>query len=60
MDEIEIIQRLTDVDNRSKSNTHRLDRLEALTDSIHSLRQMGAKLDKAQAVTGTELVWREV
>ena len=30
MDEIEIIQRLTDVDNRSKSNTHRLDRLEAL------------------------------
>lgn len=55
MDEIEIIQRLTDVDNRSKSNTHRLDRLEALTDSIHSLTQSVALMAQKQDATAEKL-----
>ena len=55
MDEIEIIQRLTDVDNRSKSNTHRLDRLEALTDSIHSLTQSVALMAQKQDATAGKL-----
>lgn len=34
--------------------------LGVIITNMASARQMGAKLDKAQAVTGTELVWREV
>ena len=33
--EPEYIKQLAEVDARSKSNTHRLDRLEELTDAIH-------------------------
>ena len=30
------IEMLTDIDNRAKSNTHRLDRLEVLAEEIHA------------------------
>ena len=34
--------------------------LGVIITNMASARQMGAKLDKAQAVTDTKLVWREV
>ena len=37
MNEIDIEHRLTDVENRSKSNTHRLDKLEPIIDEIHTM-----------------------
>ena len=37
MNEIDIEHRLTDVENRSKSNTHRLDKLEPIVDEIHNM-----------------------
>ena len=37
MNEIDIEHRLTDVENRSKSNTHRLDKLEPIVDEIHTM-----------------------
>ena len=37
MNEIGIEHRLTDVENRAKSNTHRLDKLEPIVDEIHTM-----------------------
>ena len=37
MNEIEIEHRLTQIDARSKSNTHRLDKLEPIVDEIHTM-----------------------
>ena len=37
MNEIDIEDRLTDVENRAKSNTHRLDKLEPIVDEIHTM-----------------------
>ena len=37
MDELNIEHRLTDVENRAKSNTHRLDKLEPIVDEIHTM-----------------------
>lgn len=37
MNEIEIEHRLTEIDARSKSNTHRIDKLEPIVDEIHTM-----------------------
>ncbi len=37
MQEMEILERLTKVEERSKSNTHRLDKLEPLINEIHAM-----------------------
>lgn len=37
MQEIEIMERLTKTEERSKSNTHRLEKLEKVTDEIHTM-----------------------
>ena len=37
MNEIDIEHRLTDVENRAKSNTHRLDKVEPIVDEIHTM-----------------------
>lgn len=37
MNEIEIEHRLTQIDERSKSNTHRLDKLEPIVEEIHTM-----------------------
>ena len=60
MTETEIVQKLAEIDSRSKSNTHRLDKLEDLTSSVNSLansvslmaqkqESMDKKLDVASA-----------
>ena len=48
MNETEIIERLVGVENRSRSNTHRLDRLENLTESVSSLANSVALMAQAQ------------
>ena len=37
MNEIDIEHRLTEVENRARSNTHRLDKLEPIVDEIHTM-----------------------
>lgn len=37
MNEIEIEHRITEVEQRTKSNTHRLDKLEPIVDEIHTM-----------------------
>ena len=37
MNEIDIEHRITDVENRAKSNTHRLDKLEPIVEEIHTM-----------------------
>lgn len=37
MTDIEVVEKLTEVDSRAKSNTHRLDKLEAQSNAIHNL-----------------------
>lgn len=44
MNEIEIEHRLTDVESRAKSNTHRLDKLEPIVGEIHTMSQTMVKL----------------
>lgn len=44
MNEIEIEHRLTDVESRAKSNTHRLDKLEPIVEEIHTMSQTMVKL----------------
>lgn len=44
----EFTVKLTEVDHRSKSNTHRLDKLEKETQSIHSLAESIAVLVNEQ------------
>ena len=44
MDEAEMIERLTKAEERSKSNTHRLDKLEPIVGELHTLSQTMVKL----------------
>lgn len=37
MNETEMEHRLTEVESRSKSNTHRIDKLERVTEEIHTM-----------------------
>lgn len=37
MQELEILERLTKTEERSKSNTHRLDKLEPIVNEIHTM-----------------------
>lgn len=39
MQESEIVERLTKAEERGKSNTHRLDKVEAVTNEIHTMSQ---------------------
>lgn len=44
MNEIDIEHRLTDVESRAKSNTHRLDKLEPIVDEIHTMSNTMVRL----------------
>jgi uncharacterized protein YoxC len=44
MDESEVIERLTRVEERSKSNTHRLDKLEPVVEEIHTMSETMVQL----------------
>lgn len=44
MEEAEMIERLTKAEERTKSNTHRLDKLEPIVNEIHTLSQTMVKL----------------
>lgn len=44
MDEIEIERRLTEVTERAKSNTHRLDKMEPLVEEIHTMSKTMVQL----------------
>lgn len=44
MNEVDIERRLTEVTERAKSNTHRLDKLEPIVDEIHTMSQTMVKL----------------
>ena len=44
MDEIEIERRLTEVTERAKSNTHRLDKLEPIVEEIHTMSKTMVQL----------------
>lgn len=37
MNEIEVEHRITEIEQRSKSNTHRLDKLEPIVEEIHTM-----------------------
>ena len=37
MNELEVEHRITEVEQRTKSNTHRLDKLEPIVDEIHTM-----------------------
>lgn len=41
---IEIEHRITEIDNRSKGNSHRIDRLEPVVNEIHTLSETMVKL----------------
>ena len=65
MDENAIIRQLTEIDSRSKSNTHRLDRLEKLADSVNNLAQsvalMAATCEDVKAIKDAPAdSWREL
>lgn len=47
MQEMEILERLTKVEERSKSNTHRLDKLEPITNEIHTMSNTMVQLVEA-------------
>lgn len=51
MNEVDIEHRLTDVESRAKSNTHRLDKLEPIVDEIHTMSNTMVQL--AQEVKHT-------
>lgn len=44
MDEKEILERIIKAEERSKSNTHRLDKLEPIVDEIHTLSKTMVQL----------------
>lgn len=44
MDEIKNEHRLTEVEARSKSNSHRLDKLESIVDAIHTMSKTMVEL----------------
>ena len=39
MDDVEIEKRLTELEQRSKSNTRRIDKMEKITDEIHKMSE---------------------
>lgn len=55
MDEKNIEHRLTEVEQRSKSNTKRLDKLEETTDAIHSMATSIEKMVLKQDTMNTSL-----
>lgn len=44
MNELEIEHRITDVEARAKSNTHRLDKLEPIVEEIHTMSKTMVQL----------------
>lgn len=44
MNEVEVEHRLTEVDQRAKSNAHRLDKLEPVVDEIHTMSKTMVRL----------------
>lgn len=48
MDEIELVERLSHVEDRAKSNTHRLDAVEKRQEDIAALVQNVAKIAQKQ------------
>lgn len=44
MDALEVEHRLTEVEQRSKSNTHRLDKLEPIIEEIHTMSKTMVQL----------------
>ncbi|WP_075678505.1 hypothetical protein [Roseburia sp. 831b] len=44
MNEIEIEHRITEVEQRSKSNTHRIDKLEPIVNEIHTMSKTMVEL----------------
>jgi len=44
MEEAEMIERLTKAEERTRSNTHRLDKLEPIVNEIHTLSQTMVRL----------------
>lgn len=48
MNETDLLERLVSVEGRSRSNTHRLDRLEGMTESVSSLAKSVALLAQRQ------------
>lgn len=44
MNEVDIERRLTEVTERAKSNTHRLDKLEPIVDEIHTMSKTMVQL----------------
>lgn len=44
MNEIEIEHRITEVEQRAKSNTHRIDRLEPIVEEIHTMSKTMVEL----------------
>lgn len=44
MDEIEAERRMTQVEDRAKSNTHRLDKLEPIVEEIHTMSKTMVQL----------------
>lgn len=55
MDEKELEHRLTDVENRSKSNTHRIDQLEKLTDAVNDQSKAIMEMSGSLNLTVQEL-----
>lgn len=44
MDELNVERRLTDVEGRTKSNSHRIDKLEDISEAIHKQNETLAEL----------------
>lgn len=44
MNELDVEHRLTEVEQRARSNTHRLDKLEPIVDEIHTMSNTMVKL----------------
>lgn len=44
MDAIEIEHRITEVEQRAKSNTHRIDKLEPIVEEIHTMSKTMVQL----------------
>ena len=44
MNELEVEHRITEVEQRTKSNTHRLDKLEPIVDEIHTMSKTMVQL----------------
>lgn len=49
--EVDFVRQLTEVEQRCKSNTHRLDKLEAITEAVHELATAMKLMAEKQAQT---------